>query len=124
MINAKAIRIESGRVGIAGIELSYTVSQVRLLEIERISVEIRLHRWCCIRAGALIGNRGHSRIGQSQSQPLVRKKEEAASFCNWAAERPAEVILAFSCLRQSRPICISIEPVVRIENVIPEIVED
>src|SRR5205807_5863785 len=63
------------------------------------------------------------RLRKAKSKSLIGKEKESRTLEKWPTEGSAKIILPFFSLRQGRAVCIAVEPVVSVENVIPDIVE-
>src|SRR6266851_5571103 len=120
MIHPDAIGIEGGRVREAGIILRYTGCHVVRAIGQRISIQEGPHGRYRALARGNIRDSAEGGLRQAKTQALIGEEKECSIFNEWPTERSTKIILPLLTLRQAVSV---IEPVVGIQNVIPEIVE-
>src|SRR5882672_12091634 len=72
----------------------------------------------------MLGNDGLLCRGLAQAQSFIRKEEECLVSNDRSAEHSTEVILTLCRFRKRWIICVPVEPIVGIQYVVPEILED
>ena len=70
-----------------------------------------------------IGNEGWKRLRQPESQPLVGKEEERPVLHNRATQSATKVVLALLGFRQRRIVRVTVEPIVRVKNIVSQVVK-
>src|SRR5256885_785298 len=135
MVNSQTVGIERGRIGKASVELCHSSCNVVRPVGHGISIKERLRSRRRGLTSVEIGHSGKRSSWKSKPKPFIRKEEKGpvstivsglttafakARQDHRTAESPAEVILPLFWLRQSFAVG---EPVIGIQNVIPQIIE-
>src|SRR5207244_977630 len=111
------------RIGKTGIKSSGTVCGVAGALWQGKAGEIGLHGGSCVLSRHEVGNCGEFRLGQAQPKTFIAEKEKCAVSADRSAERSSKIVLTFFGLRQRWVIQIPVEPIARVEYVIPCVVK-
>src|SRR6266478_1575343 len=91
----------------------------------RVQVRADRHARCGLYIpGCRIGNDGLLRRGLAQAQAFIRKEKERLVLYDRSAEHSTEIVLPLFRFLNRWIICVPVEPIVRVQHVIPEILEE
>src|SRR5208282_3430462 len=88
-----------------------------------IGVEVRLDGGQSILSRCNIWHVRKRGLRQSKTQALIRKEEEGSVFENRPAESTSKIVLPFLRLWEWGGVSVAVEPVVRVQYVVAEIIE-